>query len=71
MLNYHQIGIQFTEPLRNNYFYNEMFDSWIWIMIKLMYAPYELPAQLGDAERWVAQVNLNGARWSNICRPDM
>ena len=69
MLNYHQIGIQFTEPLRNNYFYNEMFDSLIWIMIKLMYAPYELPDQLGDAERWVAQVNLNGARWANLCRP--
>jgi hypothetical protein len=44
-----------------------MFDSWMWIMIKLMYAPYDLPAQLGDAERWAAEVNLNGARWSNMC----
>jgi hypothetical protein len=40
-------------------------------MIKLMYAPYDLPAQLGDAEAWVKSVSLNGARWSNICRPNL
>jgi hypothetical protein len=69
MLNYQQIGTQFTEQFQNNYFVDQMFDSWMWIMVKLMYAPYELPSQLGDAERWVAQVNLNGARWANLCRP--
>jgi hypothetical protein len=67
MLNYQQIGTQFTEQFQNNYFVDQMFDSWMWIMIKLMYAPYDLPAQLGDAERWAAEVNLNGARWSNMC----
>ena len=70
MLNYHQIGIAFSEPFQNNYFLNEMLDSWAWIMIKMMYAPYELPAHLGDAENWVKNVSLNGARWSNLCRPD-
>ena len=67
MLNYQQIGTQFTEQFQNNYFVDQMFDSWMWIMIKLMYTPYDLPAQLGDAERWAAEVNLNGARWSNMC----
>ena len=70
MLNYHRIGTQFTEPLQNNYFLNEMFDGWAWIMIKMMYAPYGLPAQLGEAEDWVKSVSLNGVRWSNICNPN-
>ena len=70
MLNYHQTGMEFLGQFQNNYFVDQMFESWMWIMIKLMYAPYELPAQLGDAERWAAEVNLNGARWSNICKPD-
>jgi len=71
MLDYHKIGMAFSEPLQNNYFANQMFDSWMWIMVKMMYAPYNLPSQLGDAERWAAEVNLNGARWANLCRPDL
>jgi hypothetical protein len=47
-----------------------MLDSWAWIMIKMMHAPYELPAHLGDAEDWVKNVSLNGARWNNICNPN-
>ena len=70
MLNYHRIGTQFTEPLQNNYFINQAFDSWMWIMLKLAYAPYNLPDQFNDVDKWVSSVNLNGARWSNICRPD-
>ena len=70
MLNYHQIGTQFTEQFQNNYFLNEMFDSWMWVMVKMMYAPYDLPSQLGDAEAWVKSVSLNGARWSNMCNPN-
>ena len=70
MLDYHKIGMALTEPLQNNYFANQMFDSWMWVMIKMMYAPYELPAQLGEVEDWVRNVSLNGARWSNICKPN-
>jgi len=69
MLNYQQIGMAFSEPLRSNYFLNEMLDSWAWIMIKLMYAPYGLPTQLGEVEAWAKSVSLNGARWSNMCNP--
>jgi hypothetical protein len=69
MLNYQQIGTEFLGPLQNNYFVDQMFDGWMWIMLKLMYAPYELPAQLGDVEDWVKSVSLNGARWSNMCNP--
>jgi hypothetical protein len=70
MLDYQKTGMALLEPLQNNYFLNEMFDGWAWIMIKMMYAPYGLPAQLGEVEDWVKNVSLNGARWSNICRPD-
>jgi hypothetical protein len=54
---------------QNNYFLNEMLDGWAWVMIKMMYAPYGLPAQMGEVEDWVKNVSLNGARWSNMCLP--
>jgi hypothetical protein len=70
MLDYHRIGMAFSEPLQNNYFADQMFDAWMWILVKMMYAPYDLPAQLGEVEDWARNVSLNGARWSNICRPN-
>ena len=70
MLDYQKIGMASIAPLQNNYFLDQMFDSWMWIMIKMMYAPYGLPAQIGEVEDWVKNVSLNGARWSNICRPN-
>lgn len=69
MLDYHQIGMELSEPLQNNYFLNEMFDGWMWIMLKLAYAPYELPTQLGDVELWAKSMGLDSARWSNMCNP--
>ena len=70
MLDYHKIGMEFFGPLQNNYFADQVFDSWMWIMVKMMYAPYGLPAQLGEVEDWARNVSLNGARWPTICRPD-
>jgi len=70
MLDYQKIGTAYTAPLQSNYFIDQMFDSWMWIMIKMMYAPYGLPAQLGEVEDWARNVSLNGARWGSICRPD-
>jgi hypothetical protein len=70
MLDYQKTGMALLEPLQNNYFLNEMFDNWVWIMIKIMYAPYGLPAQLGEVEDWARNVSLNGARWSNMCNPN-
>lgn len=70
MLDYHRIGMVFFGPLQSNYFVDQMFDAWMWIMVKMMYAPYGLPAQLGEVEDWARNVSLNGARWSNICRPE-
>jgi hypothetical protein len=71
MLDYHKIGMAFFEPLQNNYFADQMFDSWMWIMVKMMYAPYGLPAQLGEVEEWAKNVSLNGARWTNMCNPNL
>jgi hypothetical protein len=61
--------MEFLEPLQNNYFVDQIFDGWMWVMLKLIYAPYELPTQLGDVEAWVKSVSLNGARWANMCNP--
>ena len=69
MLNCQQIGMAFSEPLQNNYFVDQMFDGWAWIMLKLMYAPYELPTQLGDAESWIKNLGLNGACWFDMFNP--
>jgi hypothetical protein len=71
MLDYHKIGMAFTGPLQNNYFADQIFDSWMWIMVKMMYAPYDLPAQLGEVEEWARNVSLNGARWTNMCNPNL
>ena len=71
MLDYQKIGMAFFEPLQNNYFADQMFDSWMWIMVKMMYAPYGLPAQLGEVEDWAKNVSLNGARWTNMCNPNL
>ena len=70
MLDYQKIGMAFFGPIQNNYFADQMFDAWMWVMVKMMYAPYGLPAQMGEVEDWVRNVSLNGARWSNICRPE-
>jgi hypothetical protein len=71
MLDYHKIGMAFTGPLQNNYFADQIFDSWMWIMVKMMYAPYDLPAQLGEVEEWARNVSLNGVRWTNMCNPNL
>lgn len=69
MWNYQQIGMEHFVPVQNNYFLEQMLDNWAWIMIKLMYSPYDLPSQMSDVEKWATDVSLNGARWSNMCNP--
>ena len=70
MLNYQQIGMAYLEPLANSMYINQMFDSWMWVMLKMAYAPYSLPDQFNDVDKWVSSVNLNGARWGSVCKPD-
>jgi hypothetical protein len=70
MLNYQKIGMEFLGLPASNYMLEKMIDNWVWFMMQMYYAPYRLPDQLGDVEKWTAQVSLNGARWSNICKPN-
>ena len=44
-------------------------DALTWWMIQWYFAPYKLPEIMGDTDQWVQQVSLNGARWSNLCKP--
>lgn len=68
MLNYHEIGTEFSERLASSLYLDEMFDSWMWIMIKMMYAPYSVIGRGEEVEKFVRQFSLNGIK-SNICCP--
>lgn len=70
MLNYQKIGTEFSERLASSLYINEMFDSWMWIMIKMMYAPYSVLGRGEEVEEFVKQFSLNGIKSGNICRPD-
>jgi hypothetical protein len=52
---------------------NDVIDWWfdyaIWLMMQNYYAPYRMPENLGDVEKWVQTVSLNGVKSTNLCRP--
>ena len=70
MNDYQKIGMAFSEQLASNLYIDAMFDSWMWIMIKLMYAPFSVLGRGDDVEKFVQQFSLNGIKSGNICRPD-
>ena len=48
---------------------NAWVDQFVWTALWSMYAPYRMPTLMSDADQWVQQVSLNGARWANLCKP--
>ena len=70
MNDYQKIGMAFSEQLASSLYINEIFDSWMWVMIKLMYAPYSVLGRGEEVEKFVQQFSLNGIKSGNICRPD-
>jgi hypothetical protein len=57
--------------MKNNTLLDWYVDQWAWWMLQWYYAPYKMPGLMGDADKWVQQVSLNGARWSNLCKPNV
>ena len=49
---------------------NMFIDQWVWTVLNWYYLPYRMPDIMSDADKWVQQVSTNGARWSNVCKPD-
>jgi hypothetical protein len=54
---------------RNNTVLDWYLDQYMWYMMQVYFAPYRLPDLFSDADKWVASVSTNGARWPNLCRP--
>jgi hypothetical protein len=44
-------------------------DQSVWWLLQWYFAPYKMPSLMGDVDTMVSQVNLNGARWANLCKP--
>lgn len=70
MNDYQKIGMAYSEQLASSLYINEWFDSWMWIMIKMMYSPYSVLGRGDDVEQFVKQFSLNGFKSGNICKPE-
>ena len=46
---------------------NWWFDYAMWVLVQNHYAPYCMPENLGDVEKWMQTVSLNGLKSSNLC----
>lgn len=45
-------------------------DAYVGAMLGSYFAPYFMPQLMGEVEQWTSSVSLNGARWSNLCKPN-
>jgi hypothetical protein len=43
-------------------------DYAMWIMVQNYYAPYRMPENLGEVEKWMQTVSLNGLKSSSLCQ---
>lgn len=41
-----------------------------WLFLQWYYLPFRMPELMGETEKWVSSVSLNGSRWSNLCKPN-
>ena len=50
---------------------NAIVDYQLWLFLQLYYAPYTLASKGDDVDKWISSLSLNGARWSNLCKPNV
>jgi hypothetical protein len=53
-----------------NSFVNCYVETCVWSFMQIWAAPYRLPGNMGEIERWTQTVSLNGIRSSNLCKPN-
>ena len=41
-----------------------------WTMLQVYFAPFKMPALMGETDKWIAAVSLNGIRSANLCKPN-
>jgi len=44
-------------------------DLGTWIFLQWYFLPYRIPALMGETDKWISSVSMNGARWTTICKP--
>jgi hypothetical protein len=49
---------------------NWYIDQWTWCFLQLYFLPFRMPSIMGETDKWVSSVSMNGARWANMCRPN-
>jgi hypothetical protein len=48
---------------------NYFIDQYAWYFLQMYYLPFKIPALMGETDKWVSAVSLNGIRSSNLCKP--
>lgn len=47
-----------------------MIDYGVWMLLQWYFLPYRMPGLMGETDKWVSSVSMNGARWANLCKPN-
>ena len=47
---------------------NFWMDYTMWIMVQNYFAPYRMPENLGEVEKWTRSMSLNGIKPFNLCQ---
>ena len=50
-------------------FIDHIFDYYAWLFLQWYYLPYYIAGN-EELDKWTTAVTLNGARWSNLCKPN-
>lgn len=49
---------------------NSLIDYSVWMFLQWCFLPYKMPSIMGETDKWVSSVSMNGARWANMYRPN-
>jgi hypothetical protein len=42
----------------------------VWWFLQLYFLPYRFPEYGSEVDAWISQFSLNGAKASNLCKPN-
>lgn len=61
---YQKTGMEFIElPVSNM-----IIDTWVWLLLKWYYLPFETIGRGDEVDQWVSQFSLNGIKQASICK---
>ena len=45
-------------------------DSYVWWFLQLYFLPFRLPGIMGETDKWISSVSMNGIKAANLCKPN-